>query len=119
MQPRATLLVAAGGFAGALLRYAVALVLLAPSPWGTLVVNTVGAFALGLVVYATTARERVSEKARLLVSTGFISSFTTYSTFAGETIALDPTLAALNIVGTYALGFFAVLLAREVIRWRS
>lgn len=119
MQLRAALLVAAGGFAGALSRYAVALVLSAPFPWGTLVVNVVGAFALGLAVYATTTRDRVSEKARLLVSTGFISSFTTYSAFAGETIALDPTLAALNIAGNYALGFFAVLLARGVIRWRS
>jgi len=61
----------------------------------------------------------VSDRTRLLLSTGFVSSFTTYSTFAGETVALDPTFAALNVVGNYALGFSAVLLARGVIRWRS
>lgn len=119
MERRAILLVAAGGFTGAIARHGVSLALPAQFPWGTLLVNVVGAFALGTVVYATNLRGRVSEETRLIVSTGFISSFTTYSTFAGETVALDPTLAALNVVGNYALGFLAVLLAREVIRWSS
>lgn len=119
MQRRAIFLVAAGGFTGAILRYGVGVVLPEAFPWGTLVVNVVGAFALGMVVYTATFRGQISDEARLLVSTGFISSFTTYSTFAGETISLDPTFAALNVVGNYALGFSAVLLARGVVRWSS
>ena len=119
MERRAALLVAVGGFAGAISRHGVAVAVPTAFPWGTLAVNVVGAFALGVIVYATTLRGRVSEETRLIVSTGFVSSFTTYSAFAGETIGLDPTLAALNVAGNYALGFLAVLLAREVVRWRS
>ena len=53
MERRAALLVASGGFAGALSRHAVAAVLAESFPWGTLAVNVVGAFALGLFVYGT------------------------------------------------------------------
>ena len=119
MKRRGTLLVAAGGFFGAVSRHGVSVVLPESFPWGTLVVNVCGAFILGLVVYTTRTDGGVSDGVRLVFSTGFISSFTTYSTFAGETVSLNPTLAAVNIVGNYALGFLAVLLAREVIRWRS
>lgn len=119
MEYRAALLVCAGGFAGALSRYGVAVLVPEPFPWGTLVVNVVGAFGLGLVVYRTTLGGDVPERVRLVVATGFLSSFTTYSTFAGETLALDPRLAALNVVANYALGFSAVLLARGGVRWRS
>jgi len=116
MDYEAPAFVAIGGFAGALCRHAVAVVLPASFPWGTLAVNVVGAFALGLLAYHTRADEVLSDRARLVASTGFVSSFTTYSTFAGETVALDPALAALNVVGTYAFGFAAVLLARGVTR---
>lgn len=119
MEYRSALLVCVGGFVGALSRHGIAVLLPAPFPWGTLVVNVVGAFGLGLVVYRTTLRGGVSERVRLVAATGFLSSFTTYSTFAGETLALGPRLAALNVVANYALGFSAVLLARGVIRWRS
>lgn len=116
---RALVLVAAGGFFGALSRHAVSLVVPDVFPWGTLLVNVAGSFLLGLIVYEIATRGRIPDAARLFVSTGFVSSFTTYSTFAGETVALDPQLAALNVVGNYALGFAAVVLAREVTRWRS
>lgn len=119
MEPRAVALVALGGFAGATSRHAVAVALPTTFPWGTLAVNVVGCFLLGLVVYSIQERGPISERVRLVVSTGFISSFTTYSTFAGETVALESTLAALNVVGNYALGVLAVLFARTVIRWRS
>jgi CrcB protein len=119
VQPRTALLVAVGGFAGATSRHAIAVVLPDAFPWGTLAVNACGAFVLGLFVYGVAARGRVSEWTRLVVSTGFLSSFTTYSTFAAETVALAPTLAAINIVGNHALGFTGVVLARAVVRWRS
>ncbi|MEF8777656.1 MAG: CrcB family protein [Natronomonas sp.] len=119
MERRAVTLVALGGFAGATARHAVTVVLPATFPWGTLAVNVVGSFLLGLVVYRTRERGPISPRIRLAVSTGFISSFTTYSTFAAETVGLDPALAALNIAGNYILGFLAVLAALVVIRWRS
>ena len=119
MEYRAALLVCVGGFVGALSRHGIAVLVPAPFPWGTLVVNVVGAFGLGLVVYRTRVAGDIPGRVRLVVATGFLSSFTTYSAFAGETLALDPRFAALNVVANYALGFSAVLLAREVIRWRS
>ena len=119
MERRAGLLVAVGGFAGAVSRHAVSVALPAGFPWGTLAVNVAGAFALGVIVYRTRLRGRLSDRTRLVVSTGFVSSFTTYSTFATETVSLATTLAVLNVAANYALGFAAVLLARGVVGWRS
>lgn len=119
MEARAALLVAAGGLAGALCRHAVALALPGAFPWGTLAVNVAGAFVLGLVVFETATSGRVPDAARRFVATGFLSSFTTYSAFASETVALGATAGAANVAATYALGVGAVLVAREVVRWRS
>lgn len=117
MDRRALLLVASGGIAGALSRYAVSLLVPGSFPWGTLAVNVAGAFLLGIVVYRGVFVGRMTRETRLLASTGFIASFTTYSTFAADTVALDPGLAAANVAANYALGFLAVLCAREVVRW--
>ena len=118
MERRLALLVGAGGFAGAACRYAVSAALPATFPWGTLAVNVAGAFLLGVVVYGTAELRRLPEVARLVVATGFLSSFTTYSTFAAETAALSPVLAAANVAANYALGVLAVVLARGVVLWR-
>jgi CrcB protein len=119
MERRNVAFVAVGGFAGAASRHGIAAVLPAAFPWGTLAVNVVGSFLLGVVVYSVETRGSIPDRVRLVVSTGFISSFTTYSTFAAETAGLEPGLAAANVAGNYALGMLAVLLARGVIQWRS
>ncbi|MUV90769.1 chromosome condensation protein CrcB [Halapricum sp. CBA1109] len=110
------LLVAVGGFAGAVLRYAVDVVLPAGFPWGTLAVNVAGSFALGLLLYESRLAGVLRSETRTVAGTGFLSSFTTYSTFAVETAALSPALAAVNVVANYALAIAAVLLARRVTR---
>ena len=119
MDVRSVALVGVGGFAGATSRYAVATALPTAFPWGTLAVNVAGAFLLGLLVYGTSELRRIPETARLVVATGFLASFTTYSTFAAETVALSHAAAAVNVAATYALGFLAVVLACGVVRWRS
>jgi CrcB protein len=104
-------LVAVGGFLGAVSRYGVGLAVgaVAPAAVGTLAVNVLGSFALGaLVVVASRPRTQ------LLVGTGFLSSFTTYSTFAVETADMAPPWAAANVAGTYALGVLAALAGRRV-----
>ena len=118
-QLKSALLIAVGGFAGATLRYAVAVALPAAFPWGTLTVNVAGSFALGVLLYEARLLGRLGRRTRLLVGTGFLSSFTTYSTFAAETAALPPTLAAANVGANYALGFAAVLAGRAVVRQRA
>ena len=119
MDGRAVVLVGAGGFAGAISRYGVSAALPSTFPWGTLAVNVGGAFLLGLFVYGTSELRRIPESVRLVVTTGFLSSFTTYSTFAAETVALSPAVAAANVAANYALGLLAVSGASGVVRWRS
>jgi CrcB protein len=110
--------VAVGGFAGAILRYAVEVALPAGFPWGTLTVNVAGSFALGALLFEAKMAGRLRPATRLLVGTGFLSSFTTYSTFAAETVALSPRSAVANVGANYALGFVAVLAGRAVVRRR-
>lgn len=109
-------LVALGGFAGATCRYLVSPAAPVGFPWGTLVVNVAGSFLLGVLLYESRLVGALSPETRLVVGTGFLSSFTTYSTFALETASLDPQLAVLNVAANYALGLLAVLAGRLLAR---
>ncbi|WP_436925930.1 fluoride efflux transporter FluC [Halosimplex amylolyticum] len=116
-------LIAVGGFAGAAARHSVALALPGTFPWGTLAANALGSFALGVLLYERHFADALSMETRLIVGTGFLSSFTTYSTFAAETAGLAggqaPVLAAANVVANYALGILGVLCGRWLARWLS
>jgi fluoride exporter len=76
------LLVALGGAVGAASRFLVAHHLDARVPWGTLLVNVVGSFLLGL--WSGLA---LGENAMALLGVGFCGGFTTYSAFAVQTHA--------------------------------
>ncbi|RKQ36765.1 fluoride efflux transporter FluC [Kocuria tytonis] len=87
--PGDLLLVALGGAAGSLLRWAVAHVLPGAGVWHwpTFAVNVTGALLLGVLLEALTrpgTEGRAAHTARLLLGTGVLGGFTTYSTFAGE-----------------------------------
>lgn len=77
------LLVALGGAVGAPLRYVLSSRLDGATPWGTLGVNVVGSFVLGLLV----ARS-VDGSAYALLGVGFCGGLTTYSSFAVQTARL-------------------------------
>lgn len=110
---RAGSLVATGGFAGATLRYLVSL--LAAGPVGTLAVNAAGSLALGALVYeAAGTSSALGDDARALLGTGFLSSLTTYSTFAVETAGLAPRWLVANVAANYALGFAGVVVGRAL-----
>jgi CrcB protein len=96
------MLVAVGGFVGACARYGVGLVV-AGAP-GTLAANAAGSLALGVLVGVAPGR-----RATLLLGTGLLSAFTTYSTFAVETVALGTVVGTANALGTYAAGVTAAL----------
>jgi len=73
-------LVFAGGCVGGLLRYEVTRAWSTPGngfPWSTFAVNVAGAFVLGVVVVVATQRH--SQRARLLLGTGFCGALTTFS----------------------------------------
>lgn len=108
------LLVAAGGFAGASARYSVDQ-LTASSLGGTLAVNVLGSFALGLLLYRATRTGDVGNRVRIGVGTGFLSSFTTYSTLITDLVITAPSLALGYLFASYTLGFGAVVVARACI----
>ncbi|MFB6073858.1 MAG: CrcB family protein [Haloarculaceae archaeon] len=107
-------LIAIGGFAGSNLRYFTGGLL--PGMAGTLVVNALGSLALGFVLYETMYSGVLATETRAVVSTGFLSSFTTYSTFALQSAQAAPPLLIANVVANYALGFAAVLVGRSLAR---
>lgn len=108
----AFLLVAVGGVLGANARYAVSQWAAArwgaAFPYGTLAVNATGSLLLGFVLALDVARLGDNPDVKLLVTTGFLGAYTTFSTFAFETVALgrqrDHWPAVANIVGSVALG---------------
>src|SRR5688572_21239652 len=82
--------------------------LLGPSfPWGTLIVNALGSFLLGVVMQLGLHTDLVSPTARVVLATGLMGGFTTYSTFNYETLQYIQegawTMATLNIGATVVL----------------
>ncbi|MEL6152241.1 MAG: fluoride efflux transporter CrcB [Chloroflexota bacterium] len=109
--------VGAGAFVGANLRYGVGLLSTRMMPAagayaGTFVVNVVGAFLLATLLAWFDRQIDMPPQARLLLATGFFGSFTTFSTFAHEGVALyrgGNLWAAMGyIIGTNVVGVVAV-----------
>lgn len=96
--------VAAGGALGSLARYLAVNGLAAwlgrAFPYGTLAVNVVGSFLMGLALALLVQRGWLGEPWRTGLMTGVLGGFTTFSAFAGETLVLAqqrPAAALLNI----------------------
>ncbi len=111
------LAVALGGSFGAVARYLLSTWVgrLGPSlafPFGTLVVNVLGSFCLGLLTGASlAASQALGENTKALLGIGFLGSFTTFSTFSVETLrafeAGAPGLALLNVATNVLLCLMA------------
>ena len=56
-------------------------------PYGTLFINIIGSFIVGFFVIWTTQRALLDPRWRLMVAVGFCGSFTTFSSYAFETMA--------------------------------
>ena len=110
-------LVALGAALGANARYLVGLWAAsrfgAGFPYGTLIVNVAGSLLLGFVVTLTSERLTLSPQARLLITVGFLGSFTTFSSFAVESVALMRDAGywstLLNILGNNMVALAAAL----------
>ena len=81
-------LIGIAGAAGALARYAIGVALGGRLyPYGTLAINVIGSFLLGLLLGGPGA-SRWSETTTLALGVGFLGAFTTFSTFTNETMDL-------------------------------
>jgi len=113
----AYLWVALGGATGAAARFAVAQWMGArwgwTFPWGTCAVNVTGSLAIGLVMTLLFARG-ADPAYRLLLVTGFLGGYTTFSAFSFEAISLLESrrwdAAALYVIGSVVLGLLATSL---------
>ncbi|GAA4480607.1 CrcB family protein [Microbacterium panaciterrae] len=120
-------LVVAGGVVGTAARLGLGLALppatgaaagLGAVPWATLIANIVGAFLIGVLA----ARLPGSSAVRVLLGTGALGGFTTYSAFAVGTVTLwqtQPWLAAGYAVISVVLGIGAAALGLDLARPRS
>lgn len=111
-------LVGFGGLLGSLARYGLAGLVQrlagASFPSGTLTVNVLGSFVVGLIMVLSLERGLLDANARLFLAVGFCGGFTTMSTFSFETIALlrdgELVTAFGNLALTITLCFAAVWL---------
>jgi CrcB protein len=118
------LMVALGGAAGAVARYAVTLGVgmfwKKDFPLGTFLVNVSGCFILGLFLTMAVDRPSIGPGLRLLIATGFVGAYTTFSTFEYETQRLTSAGALgwglMNVVSSVVAGYLAVVLGVALMR---
>ena len=120
---QALLLVALGGAIGSVLRYETGAFILRQVgtvhfPWGTFAVNVLGCAIAGFLVGLGEHFEYLTASMRLLLFTGFLGGFTTFSAFGVETIALvergEWALAGAYVLSSVALGLVALWLALKL-----
>jgi len=120
---REILMVATGGACGAVARYAVGAMSVrwfsAALPWGTLIVNVIGCFALGALAEYKFMKGLTSQWS-LGVGVGFLGALTTFSTFGHDTFRLWEKGQSFHAVGNVAVnlcgGLLAVTLGIQVVR---
>ncbi|CNC00347.1 camphor resistance protein CrcB [Yersinia frederiksenii] len=114
-----------GGGVGSVARWLVSMKLNSqPShiPVGTLIVNVVGAFIIGLALALFTRMTHIDPVWKLLITTGFCGGLTTFSTFSVEVVYLiqDGKLAwaagtvLLNLAGSLAMTMLAFILVNSL-----
>jgi len=117
--------IALGAVAGASARYFlsgyVAKVVSSSFPYGTLLINISGSFLLGFSLILPNERVLLDVRWRWLVAIGFCGSYTTFSTYAFETLALfeqGPWLPVVwNVIASNLLCLASVLAGAVLARW--
>ncbi len=116
------LVIGVGGFVGANARYFIGTWVLErltttlgwSFQYGTLFVNVTGSVLLALFTVWASQQVDVSQDVKLLIATGFFGAYTTFSTFANESIAYlrdgQPSLFLLNVILTNILCLVGVLI---------
>ncbi len=119
---RILLLIGTGSFIGGICRYLLSQFIQSKFflafPFGTLGVNIIGCFAIGLV-FALSERTNMTSELRLFLATGICGGFTTFSAFSNETFGLlrngQLWYAAAYIAASVVLGVFATFIGFSLI----
>lgn len=93
-------------------------------PLGTLAVNLIGGYLIGIVMAVVSGEHSISPEMRLLITTGFLGGLTTFSTFSAESVDLLTRAqygwASVHIMSHLfgsllmtALGFLSIQLLRQ------
>ena len=110
-------LVAIGGAIGSVARYKTVLwttqqLASAVFPWGTFTVNVLGCCMIGVMAGVSERFDLISAEARLLLFTGLMGGFTTFSAFGLETVQLmrkgELLIASSYVLGSVAAGLLAL-----------
>lgn len=117
------IIVGIGGFIGTVFRYLIGLLpfkLNSSFPIKTLVINVVGAFAIGFITTLVAKDKSINPQIALMLKVGICGGFTTFSTFAYETTELiqnGNTILALGYVcASIILGVIAIFIAQMLIQ---
>lgn len=111
--PSESAIVGIGGCIGSLGRYQINEWI--PSLLGTFMVNVIGCIAIGILMYESLYFGAFSRNTRLLLGTGVIGSFTTFSAFATQSIEAGPVIGILFIAANIFCGLLGVWFGRYFI----
>lgn len=121
------LLICLGGALGTAARYGISVwargSLGAAFPYGTLAVNVIGSFLLGVIMVVGHRAELIPPNLRLALSAGAMGGFTTYSSFNYETLALfeersyrvASLYVASTLIGCLIAGFCGIALGKKIV----
>jgi len=92
-------------------------------PYGTLVVNVLGSFVIGIVMFYFNENKLISPTARVFLTVGFCGGLTTFSTFSFETINLlkerEFYFAGLNILANVLITLFVLFVVYKISKFIS
>jgi len=118
------LIIFLGGGLGAGMRHLVglaALRILGPGfPWGTFIVNVLGSFVMGLFIALLARKLQVTNEVRLLIATGFLGGFTTFSAFSLDVAVMwergDTNIVFAYVAVSVLLSIFALFAGLWLVR---
>ncbi len=113
--------IAFGGALGAVARYGVNIgavqIFGHGFPWGTLIVNILGSFLMGLAIAKFSVMDNVSQELKTLYITGFLGAFTTFSTFSLDFVSMWERGDMINAVSYMLISVIASIMALFIALW--
>jgi len=117
------LVIGSGSFIGGIFRYLLSLLVHSKTtthfPLGTLIVNIIGCFLIG-IVFGVFDKGQMSHEWKLFLATGVIGGFTTFSAFSNETFVLFREgyagYALLYVLASVLLGLLATYVAYSLVK---